>query len=218
MKVVDDLHAFIWQNPAANNCNTYLIRGDKNILIDPGHYQFFSHVQAGLLDLNLSPDMIDLVVITHGHPDHLESIGLFKKPALKAVGYEEYLFIQNKAREYGWDMGRAGVEPDFFLQEGELRVGDKVFQVLLTPGHSLGSLCLFWPEHKVLFTGDVVFSQGVGRTDLPGGDGRLLKESIKQLAGLEVDYLLSGHGDIIQGREAVAANFRMIEDYWFSYL
>ena len=218
MKVVDDLHAFIWRNPSANNCNTYLIRGDKNILIDPGHYQFFSHVQSGLSDLNLSPDLIDLVVITHGHPDHLESIALFKKPTLTAIGYEEYLFIQNKAREYGWDLSWAGVEPDFFLQEGEFRFGDKGFQVFLTPGHSPGSICLYWPEHKVLFTGDVVFPQGVGRTDLPGGNGKLLKESIKRLAGLEVEYLLSGHGDVIRGREAVEANFRMIEDYWFGYL
>jgi glyoxylase-like metal-dependent hydrolase (beta-lactamase superfamily II) len=218
MKIVDDLHAFIWRNPSANNCNTYILRGEKNILIDPGHYQLFGPVQMGLLDLNLAPEKIDLVLITHGHPDHLEAVARFRKPTLTALGYEEYLFIQNTAKEYGWDLSRSGIEPDFFLQEGEFRVGDKIFQVFVTPGHSPGSICLYWPENKVLFTGDVVFPQGIGRTDLPGGDGSQLKKSIQRLAGLEVEYLLSGHGEVIRGKKAVEANFRMIEEYWFNYL
>jgi len=73
-------------------------------------------------------------------------------------------------------------------------------------------------HHSHIFTGDVVFNQGIGRTDLPGGNGQELKESIKRLSRLDVSLLLTGHGDVVSGRDAVAENFKMIEDYWFSYL
>ena len=108
--------------------------------------------------------------------------------------------------------------PDIMLREGELNVGHLNFQVIHTPGHSPGSVCLYWPDKKVLFTGDVVFDQGVGRTDLPGGSGENLKESIRTLSRLEVDYLLPGHGEPISGRDLVIANFSDIEGTWFAYL
>jgi hydroxyacylglutathione hydrolase len=194
-----------------------LIKESKTILIDPGHLHLFDHVRVGLLGLNLRPEDMDLVMITHGHPDHLEAASLFKKPTLITMSQAEYGFIQEWT---GRKMGELfnGFEPDFFLQEGELIVGDLTFQVLAAPGHSPGSICLYLPEHRVLFTGDLIFSQGIGRTDLPGGDGGLLKESINRLAGLNVEYILSGHGEVIQGKKEVEDNFRMIENDWFDYL
>jgi hydroxyacylglutathione hydrolase len=217
MNILDNLQAFIWRHSQANNCNTYLIQGSKTILIDPGHLHLFDHVRLGLLDLSLNPEQIDLILITHGHPDHLEAAPLFKKPTLMTMSQKEFAFIKEWAGRFGWE-GNNGFEPDFFLQEGEVTIGNQDFQVLITPGHSPGSLCLYWPEHKALFTGDLIFNQGIGRTDLPGGNGGLLKESIKRMSGLEVDYLLSGHGEIIKGRKVVEANFKMIEETWFNYL
>jgi hydroxyacylglutathione hydrolase len=217
MKILDNLQAFIWRHSQVNNCNTYLIQGSKTILIDPGHLHLFDHVRRGLLDLSLTPEQIDLIIITHGHPDHLEAASLFKKPTMMTMSQTEFAFIKEWAGRYGWD-GNNGFEPDFFLQEGEVTIGDQDFQVMITPGHSLGSLCLYWPEHKALFTGDLIFNQGIGRTDLPGGNGGLLKESIQRLAGLDIEYLLSGHGEVIKGKKAVEANFKMIEGMWFNYL
>jgi hydroxyacylglutathione hydrolase len=217
MKIFDNLQAFIWRNPQANNCNSYLIKGSKSILIDPGHLHLFDHVRLGLFDLGLTPEQIDLVLITHGHPDHLEAATLFKKPTLMTMSQREFTFIKEWAGRFGWDSSNS-FEPDFFLQEGEVMIGDQEFQVMITPGHSPGSLCLYWPERKTLFTGDLVFNQGIGRTDLPGGNGGLLKESIQRISLLEIDYLLSGHGEIIKGRKAVEANFKMIEETWFNYL
>ncbi|MGA3083755.1 MAG: MBL fold metallo-hydrolase [Thermodesulfobacteriota bacterium] len=217
MKVADNLYAFIWRNPQDNNCNTYLIKGSKTILIDPGHIHLFDHVMSGLLDLNLRPNQIDLIIITHAHPDHLEAAALFKKPTLLTMSLAEFKFIKQWFGRYGWEAGN-GFEPDFFLQDGELTIGDLSFQVITTPGHSPGSICLYWAERKALFTGDLIFSQGVGRTDLPGGNGGLLKESIQQIAVLDIDYLLSGHGEAIKGKKAVEANFRMVESTWFDYL
>jgi hydroxyacylglutathione hydrolase len=214
MKIADNLYAFIWRNPQTNNCNTYLIKGSKTILIDPGHVHLFDYVRSGLLDLNLTPEQIDLIMITHAHPDHLEAVTLFKKPTQFTMSLAEFGFIK---QWYGRDAGK-GIEPDFFLQDGELTIGDLSFQVITTPGHSPGSICLYWPEHKALFTGDLIFSQGIGRTDLPGGNGALLKESIVQIACLDIEYLLSGHGEVVKGKKAVEANFRMIESNWFDYL
>lgn len=211
MEITGGLHAFIWRNPRENNTNTYLITGSKHVLIDPGHLQLFDHVRAGLTRLGLTPDRIDAVLLTHGHADHMEAIPLFRKPTLIAMSRDASRFI----RDCGGD---DRFTPDFFLGEGDLRIGDIRLEVLLTPGHSPGSLCLYWPDRKALFTGDVIFDQSIGRTDLPGGSGKLLKESIQRLAKLDVEYLLSGHGAPVIGSKAVRDNFRMVADYWFSYL
>ena len=58
----------------------------------------------------------------------------------------------------------------------------------------------------------------MGRTDLPGGDGRQLKASIRRMADLNTDWLLSGHGDVISGAEAVRKNFESVERTWFGYV
>jgi len=212
-KIFDGLYAFIWQDYAQNNCNSYLIDSGKKILIDPGHKHLFGHVLGGLASLNISPDMIDIVVATHGHPDHLEAVDAFTSPTKFTMHLLEYEYLLKLEGIY-----YQIPEPDFFLKQGDLTIGTELFEVIETPGHTPGSICLYWKANKVLFTGDVVFQQGIGRTDLPGGNGSQLKESIKKIMGLDVEYLLSGHGDIVSGRTAVAENFRAIRDYWFQYL
>ncbi|HQN20182.1 MAG TPA: MBL fold metallo-hydrolase, partial [Syntrophobacteraceae bacterium] len=108
--------------------------------------------------------------------------------------------------------------PAFFLQEGDLVVKGMLFRVIHTPGHSPGSISLYWPEQKALFTGDVIFKDGLGRTDLPGGNGSTLKKSIRKLAELDVECLLPGHGDVILGAEQVRMNFQRVERTWFAYI
>jgi glyoxylase-like metal-dependent hydrolase (beta-lactamase superfamily II) len=218
MKVLDNLYAFIWREITRNNCNTFLIDGSLKILIDPGHRRLFGHVEQGLDQVGLSTEQIDLVIITHGHPDHMEAVQIFEKPTLFAMSREEMEYNERMAEHYPMTSALDNLRPDFFLQEGEFRVGMETFQVVLTPGHSPGSICLYWPDYKALFTGDVVFNQGIGRTDLPGGSGKLLKESIQKIAGLDVEYLLPGHGEIVSGRKSVTDNFKIIELQWFGYL
>ena len=91
-------------------------------------------------------------------------------------------------------------------------------KVFHTPGHSPGSVCLYWTQQKALFSGDLVFKEGIGRTDLPGGDGAKLKESIKKLVNLEIDWLFPGHGNMISGKEEVRSNFNEIENFWFKHI
>ncbi|MBN1613376.1 MAG: MBL fold metallo-hydrolase [Deltaproteobacteria bacterium] len=213
MKIFDGLYGFIWNDYSENNCNTYLIDGDRKILVDPGHRHLFGHVERQLKALNLSRDDIDVVIITHGHPDHQEAWEIFGNRTRMAISIEDHELLKKLAGHYF-----KVPEPDFFLREGDLTIGSHHFQVLLTPGHSPGSICLYWPERKALFAGDVVFNRGIGRTDLPGGNGDLLKESIRRISTLDIEYLLTGHGPIVKGADEVQLNFRMIEDQWFDYL
>ncbi|MFC1579915.1 MBL fold metallo-hydrolase [Thermodesulfobacteriota bacterium] len=219
MKLFDDLYVFLWSDPSTNNCNSFFIDGAKKILLDPGHHHLFGHIRENLEAISLGPEDIDLVMLTHGHPDHIEAVQHFvETSASVAIHTLEWQFIQNLAPHYGDSVGTGSFEPDVFLQDGDLDIGDFHFEVIHSPGHSPGSVCLYWPERKVLFTGDVVFNQGVGRTDLPGGDGEQLKESIRNLSVLDVEYLLPGHGDILTGSDPVNANFSEIEKVWFAYL
>lgn len=221
MHVIDNIHAFIWQSMTANNCNSYLIDGPTRVLIDPGHRAMFGHVESGLKELGLGVDDIDLIICTHAHPDHLEALQLFKeKRALFTLHETEWQWIDTIGKQmsaaFGIDMD--SIRPDFFLQQGDLSLDDLELKVFHTPGHSPGSVSLYWPDQKALFTGDLIFKDGLGRTDLPGGDGSKLKASIKRLAELDVEWLLSGHGDIISGSKEVKANFEVIEQFWFAYI
>jgi glyoxylase-like metal-dependent hydrolase (beta-lactamase superfamily II) len=213
MKILEGLYGFIWQSASENNCNSFFVDGAKKILIDPGHRHLFLHVKRGLAQIETTPEQIDVVLVTHGHPDHLEMVGSFGPSTRWAMSRIDYEFVM---KYIGSRMEFPA--PAFFLQEGDLVIGDKTFRVILTPGHSPGSVCLYWPEKKVLFTGDVVFSQSIGRTDLPGGSGKQLKESISKLAELDVEVLCPGHGDVVAGRENVKKNFKLIKDFWFNQL
>jgi glyoxylase-like metal-dependent hydrolase (beta-lactamase superfamily II) len=219
MKIFSGLHAFLWANPTANNCNTYLLQGGKNVLVDPGHFHLLGHVRDELSRLSLSVKDLDLALFTHGHPDHLEGIRIFSgTDTLTAVSAREMKFIHEAALHYGEIVGVTDAEPDILLHEGELKAGSLSLEVIHTPGHSPGSICLYWPFQKALFTGDLLFYQGVGRVDLPGGNGEELKESIRKIAELDIEHLLPGHGEPISGSSRVRANFEAVEQYWFAYL
>jgi hydroxyacylglutathione hydrolase len=219
MKLSETLHPFIWRDATANNANTYLINGSKKILIDPGHDHLFGNVKDHLSKLSVTPQDIDLILLTHGHPDHVEAVRSFSNSqALIALHETELSFIKTLAPHYGVAMGITNFEPPLLLREGDLQVGDLKFQVIHAPGHSPGSICLYWPQEKALFTGDVIFYQGIGRTDLPGGDGQALKERIRRLSKLEVEHLLPGHGEVVSGAPLVKRNFSEVERVWFQYI
>lgn len=219
MRIMDDLYGFFWTSATENNCNTYLIKGNRNILIDPGHYHLFGHVKDGLRRLGLSILDIDVVLITHGHLDHMEGIKVFESaPTIYAIHKKEWNIIKKGVSHHMGVFLTPEIEPHILLQEGDLIVGDKRLMIIHTPGHSPGSICIYWPEKKVLFTGDCVFEQGVGRTDLPGGNGEELRESIENISQLEAWYVLPGHGEMVLGKDEVERNFKEIKEFWFRFL
>lgn len=219
MKITEGLHAFLWTSMSANNCNTYLIDGPAKILIDPGHLNFFPQVESRLNALGIESGDIDLVVSTHGHPDHFEAARLFRtQPALFAMSLEDWRLIQRRLEQAGPASGLEDFTPDFFPGPGSLNVKGIELTIVPAPGHSPGSVALYWPDTKALFSGDVIFRDGLGRTDLPGGNGAVLKESIKKLESLDSEFLLPGHGEIIRGGVEVRANFKRVKACWFNYI
>jgi hydroxyacylglutathione hydrolase len=225
MKLTENLYAYVWKGND-NNCNTYLfanvLNGNKHILIDPGHVvtpyfhePAFEILNKGITSDGLKVADIGLIVLTHAHPDHMESAAKFKSQtkALIALGREEEPVFQM----FG------GGKADLLLDEGDLKVEGQVvekLQVYSTPGHSPGEISLYWPAKKALAVGDVIFYRNTGRVDLPGGDPALLKDSIDRLSQLDVEYLLCGHPydhpGVIQGKEPVRKNFEFVKaNIWF---
>jgi len=215
MRLGDELYGFPWQSLTENNCNSYLIDGPFKILIDPGHQHLFTELQNSLEAINIKLEDIDLIIGTHIHPDHIEAVQSFSSLSTMVTVHEiEYQYFQ-KYISCSHDFN---LEPDFFLIEGTLKAGDIELQVIHTPGHSPGSICLYWPSHKALFAGDVIFEQGVGRTDLPGGNGDQLKKSIGRLSTLNIELLLPGHGSLIRGQKEIVRNFSLVEEIYFAML
>ncbi len=246
MELTSGLYCYQWRGQA-NGCNTYAIRylvdgKSRYALIDPGQRAvttpFFdsargrlaSTVDDRVLDVLLNslqkdgirPEEIGLIIFTHCHPDHCEAAPELKRRTGAMIALHEAdkdIYAQIVGKSYGGQQDSIdGVtEPDFYLNEGELKLGSPdpvTLDVIHTPGHSKGSISLYWPEKKALITGDVVFYRGVGRTDLPGGDLLTLKQSITRLSKLDVEYLLTGHPyghpGIVKGKSEVEANFKVI--------
>jgi hydroxyacylglutathione hydrolase len=221
MELQKDLYAYLWEDVYENNCNSYVIRGERTVLIDPGHSRHLGRLFSQMEADGISPDEIHVLILTHGHPDHLEGLEAFlEKPVRIAMSREEELYLLGDGKLLLDSVGQPlpSFRIDFYLKEGELQLGTKGFNIFHTPGHSPGSLSIYWPERKALFTGDLVFFQGVGRTDFPGGNSGLLRDSIERLSRLDTEILLSGHGEVVMGRERVLRNFHFIRQNYYSYL
>ena len=144
---------------------------------------------------------LKLLLLTHGHIDHIADVAKIKQTfACQIACHPETLPMisdPNFFRDYGFGFDITPVQPDFFVQETpECDFFGAKFQVLEVPGHCPGSLCFFSRAENVLIGGDVLFAGGVGRWDLPGGDGELLFHGIRsKLFPLgNKAIVLPGHG------------------------
>ncbi len=221
MKLDSDLYAYPWKSMQENNCNSYVIGGDLPVLIDPGHQHLVKNLIRQMEKDGNKLEDIGMILVTHIHPDHFEAAQTFARPGVVLTLHrEEEKFMQEVGGEFygAFGLEKPELKVDFYLREGELKLGTKTFEVLHTPGQSPGSISLYWPEKKALFTGDVVFPMGVGRTDFPGGDGALLRDSIERLSRLDAEWLLSGHGEVLKGKDNIQRNFTYIRANYFDYL
>jgi glyoxylase-like metal-dependent hydrolase (beta-lactamase superfamily II) len=139
---------------------------------------------------------LHVIANSHGHVDHIYD----NAPLQRATGAPIAIHPDDAYRLDGRNVHGFSVEPshaDRELREGEqLTVGDLVFDVLHTPGHSEGSVCLYEERHALLLSGDVLFAGSYGRTDLPGGDDAAMIASLVRLAeSLPPNIrVLPGHG------------------------
>lgn len=177
--------------------NVYLVsdRGSrKAALIDPGLESegILQHLeQAGL--------QLELIINTHGHFDHIYANAFFKaKTGAKVLIHKKDLSglrrLQDEALLFGL-RAAPSPEPDRLLQEGDLiELAGFSFQVLHTPGHTPGGICLY--HDGMVFVGDTLFAGSIGRTDLPGGSYEALIASVqKKLFVLpEETVVYPGHG------------------------
>jgi hydroxyacylglutathione hydrolase len=142
-----------------------------------------------------------LLLLTHGHFDHIPDMAKIKRRFGCQIGCHPdtvpMISDPNFFRDYGYALEIEPVQPDFLIEGTPSRefLGAE-FEVLEVPGHSPGSLCFYSRADELLVGGDVLFAGGVGRWDLPGGDGDLLFRGIKTKLfplGDEIT-VLPGHG------------------------
>ncbi|MEM0214591.1 MAG: MBL fold metallo-hydrolase [Archaeoglobaceae archaeon] len=194
--------------PLAANC--YLLLDEKKALIDVGGDAEFI---LRALKRYINPKELDYVFLTHSHYDHAAAAGYFMGMWKIAIHEEEMKLLRLQRFVSVFGMKFKAFEPDIMLQGGEkFELGEIKLEVIHTPGHSPGSVCFYEPNKKWLFSGDTVFAYGsFGRYDLPGGDGRLLLESIERLSKLDVINLYPGHEDVVEGnaKESILESLRI---------
>lgn len=178
-----------------------LLAGGFGAVVDPG-----GDVEriVGFLKPHAPPAAI---LLTHAHADHIAAVGRLKECFPKAL-------LHLHAAEADWPMHSAMSlsywlaapmspcpQPDVLVHEGaELALGSLRIRVLHLPGHTPGSVGYRLAAQNLLFSGDVLFAGGIGRTDLPGSDAAAMAASLRRLAGKQPDPLpddtlvLPGHG------------------------
>ncbi len=177
--------------------NTYYVRDEKTnigFLVDPGGFN-----QRLVKMINDDVCEIKYIVLTHGHGDHIGGVLEFKTlfPDAKIVAsIHEKEFLATSSLNMSMDCcGKdLAIEADQWVDDGtQLEVGEMTLKIITTPGHTPGGMCILVDD--VLFSGDTLFQQSIGRTDFPGGSFSQLSKSIKEkLFVLEDDIVVyPGH-------------------------
>jgi hydroxyacylglutathione hydrolase len=192
------IHAILPVGMLRCNCSIF---GDEQSLeamvVDPG-----DDIGRVLEILQKHQLRVTAIVITHAHIDHIGGAQKLKQ----ATGAPVYMNLNDTELQKMMDvqaswLGMAPVEPvaiDVPVKDGDsLVVGTTEFHVLDTPGHTQGSISLWIPSENKLVAGDTLFRDSIGRTDLPGGDGRQILRSIytKLLPLPDETVVIPGHGE-----------------------
>jgi hydroxyacylglutathione hydrolase len=199
--------------------NVYVVVGKIPTVIDTGS-GFYSGMILETIQEIVKLNQIQQILLTHEHYDHVggvQDIIQASEGKAKIFAHKDVVSKLKEGKSTFAEM-LGGIMPkikvDIPLFNGEqLTIGDQSFEVLITPGHSVGSLCFYNKKRQVLFSGDTIFADGgFGRYDFPGGDFHMLLNSIEQLALLDITNLYPGHGPIVEhnGNDHVLKTLRNI--------
>jgi hydroxyacylglutathione hydrolase len=176
------------------------------------------------------------IIMTHTHLDHIGCLKEIREqiPHAEVWIHEDEANPIEKGDErgvYGMEMFRSMCQTQYGLKSGEFKfkvdrklrdgetldIGGLSWEILHVPGHSAGSVALYDRSQKVLIPGDVVYADyAIGRFDLHGADGSVLRKSLLRLAELEVDVLLPGHNRVVKG--VTPGYIRDTAKQWAPYL
>ena len=179
--------------------NLYVI-GNK-VLIDATAGIHKKTMDSALKKANIQKENIKSIILTHEHFDHIGGIDLFPNAKILASKRTAHV-LETKDDKESYAIFFNGQTPkrktDAILKDKDvIRLGNIKLEVLETPGHSDGSICLYDSENKILFSGDTVFENTTGRMDLIGGSEKYMEQSLKTITSLDIDKILPGHGNIV---------------------
>lgn len=190
-----ELTVIVTSPPWYENC--YLLRHrptNQIVVVDPG-----GDAPKLTRHLKESGATVAGIVLTHGHFDHLGAVAALQAEfGIDCLAHEDERVVIDRAGPLAAMLTGEKVEGPrsctYFDGEPTLEIGGMALQVIHTPGHTPGGVCL--RGSGFVLTGDTLFEHGVGRTDLPGGDGRKLALSIGRLLEAldEDEVLFAGHG------------------------
>lgn len=184
--------------PVSTNC--YLVynqSGKEALIVDPADNG--SYILDQCKELGVTPTA---VLFTHGHFDHIMAAEEIRSALLVKLyaSEEEAALLQDASLNLSQSMGRQKVEltPDCLVKDGQiLELAGYRWQVIATPGHTAGSVCYWNEEEGVLLSGDTLFANSLGRTDLPTSDSSAIIRSIAHKLFLlpEDTMVYPGHGN-----------------------
>ena len=163
--------------------NTYILSNDREaVVIDPGYEP------DTILDA-LDGLTLKAILLTHGHFDHVGAV----KELVAETGCEVYIHAADTTLPPMITAGQLYYTRTYAEGDTIAPISGLELTVLHTPGHTPGSVCLLWNDQ--MFSGDTLFEGSCGRVDLPGGDPRVMMESLNRLASQEAEYHVHpGHG------------------------
>ena len=194
--------------------NIYLIGKTDLTLIDAGNDSQPSTIITEFHKSHLDLNNIKQIIITHAHFDHIGGL-----PELLRYISPKICVHEKEQPKLSTILGNKQV---IEIHDGDVlstEIGS--LQILHTPGHSPGAICLYDQPRRVLYSGDTVFPNGLfGRCDLNGGDTKALVHSLHHLSSLDIDILLPGHEYPIfsHAKQDVELSFKNAYTYFSEYL
>jgi glyoxylase-like metal-dependent hydrolase (beta-lactamase superfamily II) len=174
--------------------NAYVFLGKRIALVDCGSEDSSRELLAALRQLEIKRDRISLIVLTHEHAGHAGGSEVFPDALVVA-----HTLAAAKLRHGEEPLTKlaAARSPDVELSDGSaIRLGGFSFDVIHTPGHTSGSICLYERSRALIVTGDTVLARGTVAEVTQNGSGGEQLESLERLASLRARLLLPGHGPV----------------------